>query len=108
MEVLYNKIDHIMYILNYDDFSKLCHVIKNFLELYPNFGKEDITFPPSSNSKAIKCVLMNLNHVCLLLIQQRTMNSQLIKIIMWKLHLYYRKINDIYMWSIIQRTIYIV
>ena len=79
MEVLYNKIDHIMYILNYDDFSKLCHVIKNFLELYPNFGKEDITFPPSSNSKAIKCVLMNLNHVCLLLIQERTMNSQLIR-----------------------------
>ena len=39
--------------LSYVDFSKICNVIKYFYSL-KKIGKEDITFPISSSSRAIE------------------------------------------------------
>ena len=109
MEAMYIAREKIMNMLSYVDFEKLRHVIKYFPESPQKFGKEDITFPLSSISRAIewrKTFPINLNQVCLKLIQEHTMNSQLIKIFLSRLYFYKRKGNERYMCSIIQKEIY--
>ena len=81
MEVIYNSKYHTKNIFCYVGFARLFQVVKYFPQLNPNFGKEDITFPLSSSSRAIKwrkIILMDFNHVFLLLIQHCAMTSQLI------------------------------
>ena len=41
-------------VISYVDYSKICHVIRSFPDLNQTFGKEDITFPLSSISRAIE------------------------------------------------------
>ena len=81
MEVMYNGREHMKNNFSYVDFVKLCQVIKYFSQLDPNFGKEDIAFPLTPSLRSIKWrkILMNLNPVCLLLIEELTMTSQYIK-----------------------------
>ena len=81
IKVMYNSIKHVKNLLCDVDFARMFQVIKYFTQLNPLFGKEDITFPLSSSPIAVEWqnILMNLNQVCLLLIQKCTMSSQLIK-----------------------------
>ena len=50
-------------IISYINFSKFCHVTKCVTDLKQTFGKEDITFPPSSSSKAIEFRKDNLSQL---------------------------------------------
>ena len=77
-EPMYNSREKMMNILSYVDVAKLRHVIKHFPRLNQKIGKEDITYPLLSSSRAIewgKHILINLNQVCLKLIQELTMTS---------------------------------
>ena len=58
---MYNSIEHINNLFCCVDFSSLYQVIKYFPQLNPNFGKEDITFPLSSSSRAIEWRNKHLN-----------------------------------------------
>ena len=51
-EVIYNEIEHTIF-FSYVGFARLFQAIKYFPQLNPDFGKEDITFPLSSISRAI-------------------------------------------------------
>ena len=48
-------------IINYVEYSKICHVIRSFSDLNQTFGKKDITFPLSSSSREIEWRKDNLN-----------------------------------------------
>ena len=61
MEVMCNAREHMKTILIFVDFAKLCQFINHYLQLNSNFGKEDITFPLSSSSRAIEWRNKHLN-----------------------------------------------
>ena len=95
-ELIYNARERMINILSYVDFAKLCHKINYFPQSNQNFGEKTLTslshqFQEPLNYK--NKIVMNLNQVCLLLIQERNMTPQLIKIFLWRLYFYNSKIN---------------